>query len=193
MFLGAVVARTTAAQEAPMSAEFSLLAARYARLMSFYQSGEINGEQLAAQLAEERVWDTDGGEWTIGASSGAWYRRVAGEGWTQVPPPGPHVQAVVRLVAEQEPEQESNAPVDPFATLYATPAQAEAEELTVAPSFDGVVELYPSEPSVAAPSSPSPGGGDEAVADPYVTDERGTALPEAPGDVHELARRWLDS
>ena len=197
MFLGAVVARPTSAQEAPMSAEFSLLAARFSQLLAHYRTGELDPVDLAVQLSAERVQDTDGGEWTIGASSGAWYHRVPGGSWTQVPPPGPHVRAVVRLVADTGTEP-APVPADPFATLYApgpvpVPDQPVDPDLVAVPSFDGVVELYPDEPAVTAPPSPDPTDGDEPVVDPYVTDARGTALPgTSDDDATELARRWLD-
>ncbi len=197
-----------------MPAEFSLLVARFSQLLSRYHAGTIGTVELAEQLSAERISDTDGGEWTIGASSGAWYRRLPNEAWAQVPPPGSHVRAAVQLVAD-EISTSPDVVQDPFAKLY--PADPERtgsgtdsdgdpdhspQDIVTEPAFDGLVQLYPAVPDVPVPPSPVPTDGE--MDDAFVTDHRGTALlelttaddavdpPAVVDDAAELARRWLD-
>lgn len=119
LFLGAVVARPTGDEEQPMAAEFSLLVARVNQLLGRYHAGEIGGLQLAEALAEEKVVDVAGGEWTLGATTGAWYRRMPTMDWAQVPPPGPNVKPRIKLtVSDTGTVHDTAAPTDVFAELY---------------------------------------------------------------------------
>lgn len=183
LFLGAVVARPTGDEEAPMAAEFSLLVARVNQLLNRYHAGEIGGLQLAEALAEERVVDIAGGEWTLGATSGAWYRRMPSMDWAQVPPPGPNVKARVKLVvSEAGTVHDTSAPADVFAELYGEHADADvpaaaadtewmgdaspdAGWVAETPLLDGLTEVYGAQ-LPPPPTPPTPVGNADRDLDP---------------------------
>lgn len=53
-----------------------------------YSKGEITGHEAAVALSSLRLKDRTGSEWTVGASSGEWYRRLSGAmGWVRSAPP----------------------------------------------------------------------------------------------------------
>jgi hypothetical protein len=67
---------------------FSELAARVAELMASYDAGHLTRSALAGELDTAKVTHTDGSVWTIGVSSGQWYRRLSGVGtWEAALPP----------------------------------------------------------------------------------------------------------
>lgn len=50
--------------------------------------GKINERQAAELLGIQRCSDLNGGEWTVGATSGSWYRRQGSDTpWMRVPSP----------------------------------------------------------------------------------------------------------
>lgn len=201
LFLGAVVARPTDDEEAPMAAEFSLLVARVNQLLNRYHAGELGALELAEALSEERVEDIAGGEWTIGASTGAWYRRMPSMDWAQVPPPGPNVKAKVKLVvSEAGTVTDTAAPADVFAELYGDPvtgtepeaasdtewmgdASVDAGWVADAPSLDDLVEVAgPDTPAPPTPPTPvgSAGGGTDPLA--FIGSSFGAVDPAGAAD-----------
>jgi hypothetical protein len=67
--------------------EFLALVVTFDDLYSLYETRQITREQLAAQLRKLRVVDHDDFEWTIGATTRAWYRRAVDGKWITAPPP----------------------------------------------------------------------------------------------------------
>lgn len=84
---------------------FALLAAHTQLLLHAYDSGQLDQERLAELLAQQRCFDTVGNCWTIGATTGNWYRR-AYDGTEWVAAPAPTVEATGEPIPgtwEQEP------------------------------------------------------------------------------------------
>lgn len=160
LFLGAVVARPTGDEEAPMAAEFSLLIARVQQLLNRYHAGEIGALALAEALSNEKVIDTAGAEWTLGATSGAWYRRMPTMDWAQVPPPGPSVKPRISLtVTESGTVHDTAAPGDIFAELYA-PERSEptgdTDWVTRQPDLGDLQMVTGDLPDPPTPATPHP-------------------------------------
>lgn len=59
----------------------------YLGLRASFDAGEITKTELAEQLSGLRGRSPMGVEWTIGASSGSWYRRISGTSWLAAAPP----------------------------------------------------------------------------------------------------------
>jgi hypothetical protein len=100
-FLGTLASGHLSGEALP--AEFLELAERFNELYALYEAREITRDQLAGQLRKLRVFDRDDFEWTIGATTRAWYRRTVDGGWITAPPPS-------------LPVRRSSAPVDPLLT-----------------------------------------------------------------------------
>lgn len=79
VFLGSL--RSEFDEEVPLHPAFSTLLAASGAVRGAYLNGRLGGEDAAAAFAELRLVGSDGAEWTIGATSGRWYRRVTGGSW----------------------------------------------------------------------------------------------------------------
>lgn len=67
---------------------FEILAGLVVTVRTAYTSFRINPRQAAEICADLRLRGRDGNEWTVGATSGAWYRRRTGEKvWQKSPLP----------------------------------------------------------------------------------------------------------
>lgn len=67
---------------------FEILAGLVVTVRTAYTSFRITPEQAAKICAQLRLEGRDGNEWTVGATSGAWYRRRTGETvWQKSPLP----------------------------------------------------------------------------------------------------------
>ena len=67
---------------------FEILAGLVVTVRTAYTSFRITPEQAARICAQLRLEGRDGNEWTVGATSGAWYRRRTGETiWQKSPLP----------------------------------------------------------------------------------------------------------
>lgn len=67
---------------------FEILAGLVVTVRTAYTSFRINPRQAAEICADLRLSGRDGNEWTVGATSGAWYRRRTGEKvWQKSPLP----------------------------------------------------------------------------------------------------------
>jgi len=67
---------------------FEILAGLVVTVRTAYTSFRITPEQAARICAQLRLEGRDGNEWTVGATSGAWYRRRTGEiAWQKSPLP----------------------------------------------------------------------------------------------------------
>lgn len=75
------------ADDADYAAPFRAAESAMRRMEAKYVSGEWSLEEYAVGLGKVIVRDTSGGEWTIGATSGEWYRREAGSQWVRTEPP----------------------------------------------------------------------------------------------------------
>lgn len=63
------------------------LLSRYLALRQQVRQGRTDRWQAARLFSGLRAIDTEGYEWTLGASSGSWYRRAVGGDWLAAPPP----------------------------------------------------------------------------------------------------------
>lgn len=102
LFLGGIAMDATSVQD-PLPPAFADMVEMAAELLQAYATHAIRNDELAELLKRLRVRDSEGGEWTIGASSMAWYRRTPGLPWSRSNAPGKHVvavSAVPDLVAE---------------------------------------------------------------------------------------------
>lgn len=63
---------------------FAELHARYTSLRNSYHTGKIDGNEFGAAMSELRVRTSDGDLWTIGTTTGRWYRRglTGGAAWS---------------------------------------------------------------------------------------------------------------
>lgn len=52
-----------------------------------FEKGEITKHQLGSELQALRATEADGTEWTLGATSGRWYKRPLGGTWVPAMPP----------------------------------------------------------------------------------------------------------
>jgi hypothetical protein len=75
-------------EPAVLPAAFADLAARISWLQSEYESGRLTRSAFADALDTAKVGHTDGSLWTVGVSSGQWYRKIpGGRGWEAALPP----------------------------------------------------------------------------------------------------------
>jgi len=71
-----------------LSGVFNSLLAAADNIRNKYVKFEIDAEVAAELFAKLKIKDTNGNEWTIGASSGSWYRRFTNEKqWVSSNPP----------------------------------------------------------------------------------------------------------
>jgi hypothetical protein len=86
-FLGTL--RSELDEDATLEGAFAELYARFVTLRDSYDNGRLDAHSFGMALRDLRVIDTDGYQWTIGATTGKWYRRNQQEGgrWTSAPLP----------------------------------------------------------------------------------------------------------
>lgn len=86
-FLGTL--RSELDEDVALEGAFAELYARFGALRDSYDSGRLDARSLGLALRDLRVIDTDGYQWTIGATTGKWYRRNQQEGgqWASAPVP----------------------------------------------------------------------------------------------------------
>jgi hypothetical protein len=84
VFLGSLLSELDATSDLPQA--FQELRVKFDRVKSHYDSGDLPAERYGDLLASLRCYDSQGTAWTIGASSGLWYRMVD-DVWIQWPPP----------------------------------------------------------------------------------------------------------
>jgi hypothetical protein len=66
--------------------EFAEIHQHYQELRAQFASGELTQQAFGRAMSELRCVDRDGNEWSIGATSGQWYRRVGREAkWVATP------------------------------------------------------------------------------------------------------------
>jgi hypothetical protein len=149
MFLGAAVAHDISeTANTRLAPEFVELVESFNRSLSRYRAGEISAAELGRILADTKVTDTSGATWTLGATSGAWYRRTAHFDWVQVPPPGPGVRgaalAAVGAVA-----------ASPAAAAVIERPDVTDVDLVADPNPAALIEpLTPSTPTEPQPAEP---------------------------------------
>lgn len=86
-FLGTL--RSELDEDVTLEGAFAELYARFGALRDSYDSGRLDARSFGLALRDLRVIDTDGYQWTIGATTGKWYRRNQQEGiqWASAPVP----------------------------------------------------------------------------------------------------------
>lgn len=86
-FLGTL--RSELDEDIPLEGAFAELHARYASLRESYLAGRMDPRVFGRALRDLRVVDLDGYQWTVGATTGRWYRRNVAEGekWMAAPSP----------------------------------------------------------------------------------------------------------
>jgi len=86
-FLGTL--RSELDGDAALEGAFAELYARFGALRDSYDNGRLDVRAFGLALRDLRVIDTDGYQWTIGATTGKWYRRNQQEGmqWASAPVP----------------------------------------------------------------------------------------------------------
>lgn len=86
-FLGTL--RSELDEDVALEGAFAELYARFGALRDSYDSGRLDARSFGLALRDLRVIDTDGYQWTIGATTGKWYRRNQQEGgqWASAPVP----------------------------------------------------------------------------------------------------------
>ncbi len=79
--------------EVALSPEFEALSASFWATRSAYVAGTISHDLAASRFQTLRLRDSSGTEWTLGATSAAWYMRSPGATWSrsEVPPIGVQV------------------------------------------------------------------------------------------------------
>lgn len=86
-FLGTL--RSELDEDVPLEGAFAELYARFGALRDSYDSGRLDARSFGLALRDLRVIDTEGYQWTIGATTGRWYRRNQQDGgqWASAPVP----------------------------------------------------------------------------------------------------------
>jgi hypothetical protein len=136
VFLGSLLSSLDATGDLPPA--FQDLRLRFDQAKAHFESSDMSPERYANLLAAMRCYDSDGRTWTIGATSGLWYRLVE-DTWVQSPPP-----------------YQSATAISSAAQLYyqaGTQANAEAGGQAPTPSSPTPSSPTPSSPT---PSSPTP-------------------------------------
>lgn len=90
-----------------------------------YDRGVLTRQALAERLAELTVVGPDGGEWTLGATTGQWYRRFNNGDWTSALPPEADEDGAV---TPGVPAAHDPAPFDAVAAFLTAPAAETAGE-----------------------------------------------------------------
>lgn len=86
-FLGTL--RSELDEDVPLEGAFAELYARFISLRDSYDTGRIDSRTYGRALRDLRVIDPEGFQWTIGATTGRWYRRNYQDGgqWSASPAP----------------------------------------------------------------------------------------------------------
>lgn len=66
---------------------FSQAKEAFDELLSAYRNGRIGPEQAGVALSRMILTDRNGLQWTAGATTGRWYRRLPGGAWSSALPP----------------------------------------------------------------------------------------------------------
>jgi len=69
--------------------EFLALEAAVRKILGYYRRGRITADVTASALSRMVIRTGTGTDWTVGATSGRWYRRPSGGAWVPATPPGP--------------------------------------------------------------------------------------------------------
>jgi hypothetical protein len=87
-FLGTL--RSELDDDVTLDGAFAELLARFSSLRDSYMAGRLEAKAFGRLLRDLRVLDGDGFQWTVGASTGRWYRRNVQDGgqWMAAPAPG---------------------------------------------------------------------------------------------------------
>lgn len=121
-FLGTL--RSELDEDVPLEGAFAELYARFISLRDAYDTGRLDTRTYGRALRDLRVIDPEGFQWTIGATTGRWYRRNYQEGgqWSSAPAPA----GTGTLVDHTG--QESGWAVEDWEERRAKRLQAEAEK-----------------------------------------------------------------
>lgn len=84
VFFGSLLSALDATGDLPQA--FQELRLRFDQARALYGRGDLSAERYANVLSSMRCYDSEGRSWTIGASSGLWYRMID-DVWVQSPPP----------------------------------------------------------------------------------------------------------
>jgi hypothetical protein len=86
-FLGTL--RSELDEDTPLEGAFAELYARFTALRDAFVAGKLEPRSFGRALRDLRVIDGEGFQWTIGATTGRWYRRSVGETnrWMAAPAP----------------------------------------------------------------------------------------------------------
>jgi hypothetical protein len=159
VFLGSLLSVLDATGDLPPA--FQELRQRFDQAKARFDAGDLSAERYANLLAALRCFDSDGRSWSIGASSGLWYRLID-DAWVQSPPPYQSASAIssaesLYRTAVEHARTPAALPAAPDATgaTGATGGEADAtgggEELL----FGLPTQLFASE---AMPQGPVPHG-----------------------------------
>ena len=91
VFLGSLLSVLDATGDLPPA--FQELRRRFDQAKSHFDAGDLSAERYAKLLSALRCFDQEGRSWTIGASSGLWYRMMD-DVWVQSPPPYQSASAI---------------------------------------------------------------------------------------------------
>jgi len=84
LFLGSLRSEFDVPSELPE--QFGVFKQAFDTATQLYQKGAISGTELANLLSGLKCYDVLGVEWTIGSTTGLWYRRLSGH-WVSSGPP----------------------------------------------------------------------------------------------------------
>jgi hypothetical protein len=157
-FLGTL--RSELDEDTPLEGAFAELYARFVSLRDAYDTGRVDTRSYGRALRDLRVIDPEGFQWTIGATTGRWYRRNYQEGgqWSSSPAPS----GTGTLIDHTG--KESGWAVEDWEERRAKRLQAEAEKaraeeiiretaptskkkMTIDEMFDKYVEVSEEEPT----------------------------------------------
>jgi hypothetical protein len=180
LFLGGLTAGES--QVAPLPEGLDELMDSAVELLGEYRSRTIDATALAESLSRLRAVDDQGDEWTVGASTLAWYRRTPGLPWTRVDRPGSDVVVSLRaprysalrggtapVTPDQAQELDGVVPEDPGAQEMAPLAvsgpwaqlpvthEEQPEELRAVPDGPWQGAAQPSGPVDSPPTVPLEG------------------------------------
>lgn len=141
-------------EPAELPPEFSALAEKFDELRQSYDAGELSRAEFAESLSGVAVTSHDGSVWTIGATTGQWYRRFSGGNrWEPAMPPEAGSAAAVTG------SKPSDAWTSPTAPLAASPHMVETDPL-------GAVEMpFPSVTGKGSLAPPPPFAAERPLAD----------------------------
>ena len=132
VFLGSLLSVLDATGDLPPA--FQELRRRFDQAKAHFDAGDLSAERYANLLASLRCFDPEGRSWTIGASSGLWYRMVE-DVWVQSPPPYQSASAIssaatlYQTAAQRQPTgATSDVETDDEELLFGLPVQLFAEE-----------------------------------------------------------------